>query len=413
MTDFELGPGMLSPDQRLALAREWDELLDEIQGVPGFEDFLRPPSYEALLPASAEGPVIVVNVSRWRCDALIVTSAGVATVPLPGLSLEDAHDRLVGHLHALEVLETAVQKWETAKSARREGDHKSILDLQSAGRARGTAAVMVETALGETCEWLWDAVVAPVLPYLPIPEVSAESPRVWWCPTGPLALLPIHAAGRGDDWLADMVVSSYTPTLRGLVEARSRDVDRAAARDRFLLASTMPEGAALGEGPLAGLDRTDLIDCSTREATLAGLSEARYVHFHCHADQNLQDPAQGGFQLDDDVIRVFDLAELALRGEFAGLAACKTAVGGTELLDESITLAAALHYSGFRHVVGGLWIVAEDAAASVFSSVYTELAATGRFLPDESARALATAVNDLRRSGEELHRWAPFIHIGP
>ena len=28
-----------------------------------------------------------------------------------------------------------------------------------------------------------------------IPESDAKPPRIWWCPTGPLAFLPIHAAG--------------------------------------------------------------------------------------------------------------------------------------------------------------------------------------------------------------------------
>jgi hypothetical protein len=41
------------------------------------------------------------------------------------------------------------------------------------------------------------------------------------------------------------------------------------------------------------------------------------------------------------------------------LSACKTAVGGVDLLDEAITLAAALHYTGYRNVVAAREPVAE------------------------------------------------------
>ena len=49
--------------------------------------------------------------------------------------------------------------------------------------------------------------------------------HVWWCTTGFLSFLPIHAAGiyRENAFpgskLLDFVVSSYTPTLSGLINA--------------------------------------------------------------------------------------------------------------------------------------------------------------------------------------------------
>ncbi len=111
---------------------------------------------------------------------------------------------------------------------------------------------------------------------------------------------------------------------------------------------------------------------------------------------------------------MFDVATMSATGEFAGLAACKTAVGGVDLLDEAITLSAALHYAGFRHVVGTLWNLAESVAQTAFADMYYQLAAQGGgFDPTGSARALARAVDRLRDSGESLHSWASLIHIGP
>ncbi len=36
-------------DRRMALAREWDDLVEQVRGIEGFEDFLRPPPLDSLL----------------------------------------------------------------------------------------------------------------------------------------------------------------------------------------------------------------------------------------------------------------------------------------------------------------------------------------------------------------------------
>lgn len=59
---------------------------------------------------------------------------------------------------------------------------------------------------------------------------------------------------------------------------------------------------------------------------------------------------------------VAELANDRYRGEFAFLSACKTAVGGVQTPDEAITLAAALQYTGWRHVIGTLWTVWDQSA---------------------------------------------------
>lgn len=401
-------------DLRLALAREWDEVLAQVRGLPGFEDFLRPPDLQELLTAAIGGPVVVLNVSRWRSDALIVTADGVSSIPLSTLTLDDAHHRLRRHLAALAALDSAAQDRGVASAASADspGDYARMHRAAQARRAWEAAAAESERELVETCGWLWDAAVAPVLAELHLDAAAGDDPpRVWWCPTGPLTLLPIHAAGRDRFWLADVAVSSYTPTVRALVDARR---PRSPMREpqRFLVVPALPGGQATAH-LLSGPNGIDVQICTTVEDVRAALPVCNFVHFDCHADQDLQDPARGGLLLPDGALRVFDLAALPLDGEYAALAACKTAVGGTNLLDESITLAAALHYTGFRHVIGSLWSLSDDAAAAVFDDVYLELTSAGRFVPDDSARALARATGALRRRGARIHDWAALVHIGP
>jgi CHAT domain-containing protein len=100
-------------------------------------------------------------------------------------------------------------------------------------------------------------------------------------------------------------------------------------------------------------------------------------------------------------------------GELAFLSACRTAAGGVDLPDEVITLAAALNYTGYRHVVATLWSVDPAIAADVTTAVYTEMITGTGLDPDRSATALHQAVRALRDAGRPLDEWLPFTHTGP
>src|SRR5690242_6078558 len=88
-------------DRRMALAREWDELVEQVRKLEGFEDFLRPPPLEKLLPAAANGPVAIINVSQWRCDALIITTTGVQVKELPSVTAESVTETTSDYLRVL------------------------------------------------------------------------------------------------------------------------------------------------------------------------------------------------------------------------------------------------------------------------------------------------------------------------
>ena len=70
-------------------AKEYDHILARIRNFPGFSDFLRPKKSISLCSAAICGPVIVVNASSIRCDALILLphSSQVSHVPLPALHI--------------------------------------------------------------------------------------------------------------------------------------------------------------------------------------------------------------------------------------------------------------------------------------------------------------------------------------
>ena len=189
-----------------------------IRALPGYETFLSAPSSAELGAAAAAGPVVIVNVSEQRCDALVVSPRGVQVIPLPALTQADA-------------------------------DRYADAFLQAVSRIQTEA---IDTVLA----WLWSAVAEPVLlalELIPPPGSPARGswrlPRIWWCPTGALTHLPIHAAapGAAAPGAMDHVVSSYIPTLRTLRDVRQVSGHADSAPDRLLLV-TMPE--AQGNRPL-------------------------------------------------------------------------------------------------------------------------------------------------------------------
>ncbi len=398
--------------RRRAAAREWDALVADIRTRPGFGYFMLPMPFAELSQAAAGGPLVLVNVSRLRCDALVVTPGRVRVVPLPALDAQDAQARTERYLAAVERL----------------------------GRPGASAGPVQQTVL-DTLEWLWDAVAAPVLD---APEARArQGRRLWWCATGPLALLPVHAAGYHDpdddrpgDAVVERVVSSYIPTLRAL--GRARAAGTAGGGTGRLLAAAVSERPSYAPGlePLQGVRaeaealrarfpgrHTVLRDAeATRARVLELLPAHGCVHFACHGGQDLADPGRGALYLYDGPLTVADLARLDLpAAELAVLSACQTAVGGAELPNEAIHLAGALLLGNFRQVVSTLWTVGDTTARRVADALYGSLAAAGpdgepAASPDLARTPYALHAAVARIRAEDPYRplaWASYVHFGP
>ncbi|MEV1176086.1 CHAT domain-containing protein, partial [Nonomuraea sp. NPDC049784] len=396
----ELGPlGHLTPhqeaDRRRHATARFSELRDRVRELPGFAAFLRPPDFATLLRTADQGPVVIVNVDRLRCDALLLTTGGLRVLPLPRLSKDEATRRAHAFHQALAVASQGPAAWIAA----------------------------TQTVLA-TLEWLWDAVTQPVLDALALPGVS----RIWWCPTGPLATLPLHAAGRHRPggtatWAGEYVVSSYTPTLQALLRARNTPPAPPSATTLVTALSVTPRPDGrypdLPHVPIEVQAIRDALGAravvleeaaATRRAVLDAIPAHPRVHFACHGDQDPGRPSASHLALHDADLTVLDLTTVGVDGgDLAFLSACETAQGDTALTDESIHLAAAFHLAGYRHVIGTLWTLNDATAAKVAQDVYEELT---RNDATEPALALHRAVTRLRSESGSPMAWAPFVHIG-
>lgn len=387
----------VQPARTRDLIQEFDVLCQQIVVLPGFERFLLPLplGLDDLRPAAAEGPVVIVTVSRMRCDALVLTTDGVRIVPLPNLQAEDV-------------------------TAQATAFHEAIGILASDGTLTG----MANGVVADTLRWLWDAVAEPVLTALEfdVPPDGTRLPRLWWSPIGPLNFLPLHAAGHHDKpgrSVIDRVVSSYTPTLRALLLARSRPVPT----DHTALAVAMPRTAGLADLPEAVTEvaalasritgTTPLVGpAATTDEVLASLPNARIAHFACHAVTDPAEPASSHLLLADGPLTVTDISgQDLINTELAYLSACATARGSVDMADEAIHAASAFQLAGYAQVVATMWDVEDKTAAAVTGRFYTELTMhEGRL---DAARALHTVLRELRdQHRDEPARWAGYLHAG-
>ena len=82
----------MEADTHRMLAIERDKLLQEIRCFPGFERFLLHKEFSRLRASAHSGPVVVLNATESRCDALIVLADvdHAIHVPLPNFTLKQS-----------------------------------------------------------------------------------------------------------------------------------------------------------------------------------------------------------------------------------------------------------------------------------------------------------------------------------
>lgn len=411
-------------EQSRETEEEFESLLLRIRSEPGFGNFLCPPGPSELRLAAESGPVVVINVSRWRCDALLIETERIRTLPLPELSLPEVEKRV--------------------------------------------SEFSPSPPMAPLLEWLWDAVCRPCLDELGFRDVVCHGqpwPRVWWIPTGPLSRMPLHAAGRrrngksAGDTVMDRVVSSYATSVRALLHARRAKLAESTSRDKnkFVMIG-MPETP--GHAPLHGVNQEismlksicqelqlrPVKPVPSKQEVLGSLEGCRIFHFAGHGDSDAEEPSRSRLLLrdcEDDPLTLADLREcrfLERRPFLAYLSACSTGTAQEKHgYDESVHLCSAFQLAGFRHVVGTLWNVNDRCCVEISRGVYETLRdsqADGRGMTDgavglglhlalrklrdgvredkgeRDAKLVGTSTRKMGNTWQDT-AWIPFVHYGP
>ncbi|MEV4724137.1 CHAT domain-containing protein [Micromonospora humida] len=399
---------------RSRVRRVLTELLDRARALLGRDLFAGPATLAELQRSVGAGTAVLVNVSVQRCDALLVDAAGLRTVPLPRLTLHDAASMAQQYIKA-------VQQYAEALSG-------------PAGNSR-MPMWRAHEAMSDVLAWLWETTAEPILTALGHPSASAaEPPRVWWCLTGPLTMLPIHAAQRGPgspDAVLERVVSSYTLTLTHLSLSARRAPRRTGVTDDRPCVVTIAQPPGLP--PLVGPEHQarllgELLDPApvrldgrevTRDRLLQALASHRIVHIAGHGHQDVTEPLRGGVAASDGAMTFQDVAAHPVDADLVFLDACHTAIGGTDVPNEGIHVASALQLAGGNHVIATLWQVVDHDLVTLsgeedfVAAVYRSLAPEGTVVVDRAPYALHEALRRRRRQRQlDISAWAPYLHYG-
>jgi CHAT domain-containing protein/tetratricopeptide (TPR) repeat protein len=339
-------PPVLPEDDREQREREvrttaesLDSIIDEIRAVPGYEAFLKRPTFASIAAAAEHHPVIFLAAGRQEGMALVIRGGEATYVPLPSL---------------------------TADAAREQGDR-----LRAAQHTDDLPQTVSEIA-----HWLWTAAAEPVLPH------TDGADRITMIPVGHLSALPLHVArpASGEASVLDHMVVTYSPNAVALLES-TRQAVRVTPGSLLAVAEPTPvDGpplpSAYAEAAVATAtfapSRTLLAGPdANRAAVLAALGTARVMHFACHGYAVTDQPSLSGVSMaGDEPLTVADVAAQGLDARLVVLSACQTAVPGTILPDEVIGLPAAMLQAGTAGVVASLWPVLDNRSLILMVSFY-------------------------------------------
>ncbi|EGE00902.1 hypothetical protein TESG_08196 [Trichophyton tonsurans CBS 112818] len=424
---------LLSKESRVKRRHEasqsFEKLIDKIRAQPKFHNFLLPPTADEMMEAANPGPIIVINVSPYRCDSFLIERDQIRALQLAGLNPKDAQVRA----HEL-------------RSSHQASFHISQL-----------------------LEWLWDVVSLPSLEALGFTKpLKNDWPRVWWIPTGLLSHLPLHAAGHhiegSSETVLDRVMSSYSSSVKALIHTRrgygqrpmlpqSENAVLVAMRETPGLSvnRTLPFAAdevdmlnaicpSMGLKPITPSPRKDDVSPSLcRDDVLKHLRQCRIFHFAGHGRPDPTEPSRSCLLLEDWESKPLTAGDLRDHNLWknppflAYLSACSTGANeADELVDEGVHLVSAFQLAGFCHVVGTLWKVSDRHCVNAARVLYETIRDDG--MTDAAVcRGLHRAIRALRDEqikgggkkrdaklpglGTEATQWTsaywvPYIHFG-
>lgn len=228
-------------------------------------------------------PIIIVNATEFRCDAIIIEEQQIRNLPLKDL-----------YWDAIE-----------GKAARREFGNV------------------------ETLEWLWDTVGSPVKDFLAFtaPPTGHVWPHVWWIATETLSYFPLHASGYNDrgssETVIDRVMSSYGSSVKSIIHDRQRrqhqkisgsaliiDMEHTPGLRRLNYATTETSAVA---SIYKSMNLQPVMGMRERAHVVSRLKDCTVFHFAGHGHADPSDPLESYLCLEDGKqtpLRVADLLKM-------------------------------------------------------------------------------------------------------
>ena len=366
------------------------------------------------------GPIVMLNITELRSDAILISTDSLQSVPLP----------LAGEERCRGIYNELQQLLKILKSDNNPPDQWGTSD----------------NSLHGILLWLWTTIVEPIFNSLGISvhqRPESQKPRIWWVTSSWANLLPLHAAGdhrraveTGEPCsVLDLANSSYIPTIRALQEARGRmeeltsqdappDANKAllvamrTTADRCSLPKTATEIDTVNSAISHHFRTTILHEPSTADV-ITHLGTCNIAHIACHGETDGLDPTKSRLLFKDHGRNPLDVETLIntpfQRCQLVYLSACETTVNeDAGLLDEGIHISGGFQMGGVPNAISTSWTVFDDDCIDVAKGFYEGLMDEEGSAIDvrRGAGSLSRVTQNLRNMGRSPLVWAAYTHFG-
>ncbi|MGK7876931.1 MAG: CHAT domain-containing protein [Xenococcaceae cyanobacterium] len=389
--------------QGLEAQQKLDGAIEQIRQLPGYENFLALPTFEDISQAlKPDEPLIYLTTTEYGSLALIVHRSSTTEASVESLRLDSLTDAELRKLLVVAEGASEFGGWFGAYFNRQDNPQAWF------------------DTIDRVTNELWSKLMEPVVSHLKQRGVQ----QAILIPTGLLGLLPLDAAWTEDldkpcgrRYALDEISFTYAPNARSLITAR--EIAKRTSPDA-LLAIDEPRPIKANELPNSKREVQTVIETfpnhrifkqeqAAQQAVKNALSDYSVFHFSCHGYANFRKPLNSGLLMaNDEILSLRDLFELRLDGvRLAVLSASETALPGTELIDEVVSLPTGMLQAGVAGVAASLWSVSDISTMMLMARFY-DLWRNEGLKPPEALRQAQQWVRDTT-NGEKVAYFKNFL----
>jgi CHAT domain-containing protein len=252
-------------------------------------------------------------------------------------------------------------------------------------------------------EALYGELLAPLREHL-------HAKHLIFVPHGALHFLPFHALRDGKEYLCDAHTISYAPsaTVFALCQEKTgSDVPNSLVmgipdeRAPHILDEVQSVATLLPHPELF------LGSQATSEILRKRGSASSLLHIATHGTYRQDNPMFSAIRLGDGYLNLYDLYQIRLPAKLVTLSGCATGMNFVSAGDELLGLQRGLFCAGASSLLLSLWDVHDESTSALMQEFYKHYMQTG-----DMARALQSAMIQLRQQHPHPYFWAPFVLVG-
>lgn len=229
-------------------------------------------------------------------------------------------------------------------------------------------------------------------------------------PHGILHSLPFHALFDGDHYLVDRYSVSYAPSASVYALCQNRSDPPGAS----CLVLGVPDAQAPSieqevSAVAAAISSARLFvgEAASEEMLRKYGPVSRWIHVATHGNFRQDNPMFSGIRMGQSFLSLVDLCHLRLPAELITLSGCATGLNLVAAGDELLGLVRGLLGAGAQCLLLTLWDVDDSSTTEFMTSFYGHLKEGAT-----KAKAMQSAMTELRRLFPHPYHWAPFFLAG-